>query len=86
MDGKTRSENLHIPATPTPPITTIHHKTTGGVVLQVFDKVRVHVRVEGGAASRDAVVYALREPKIPGLPEPGGTPGGAGARKRKQQG
>jgi hypothetical protein len=62
-------------------------------VLRVFDKVRVHVRVEGGAASKDAVVYALREPVIPGLPEPGTGAAGAGAggggggnKKRKQQG
>lgn len=59
-------------------------------MLQVFDKIRVHVRVEGGAASRDAVVYALREPKIPGLPEAGGAAAaagvGKGGRKRKQQG
>ena len=57
----------------------------------------MHVRVEGGAANRDAVVYSLREPAIPGLEEAnakarekggagggGGGGGGAALGKRKQ--
>lgn len=49
----------------------------GNIKLRVFDKVRVGIRVaEGQAAHRDAVVYTLKSPVIPGLEEVGAGGGG----------
>jgi len=60
---------------------------TGKVELKVFDKIRVGIRVaEGKAAHRDAVVYTLQSPRIPGLDverEEGARNVEGGGKKRK---
>ncbi|EWM28885.1 exosome complex exonuclease, partial [Nannochloropsis gaditana] len=65
------------------------HRITcpGKVELKVFDKIRVGIRVaEGKAAHRDAVVYTLQSPRIPGLDverEEGARNVEGGGKKRK---
>ena len=59
---------------------------SGGVKIHVFDKIKVHIKVEGKAANRDAVTYSLVEPVIPGLVEAvaeAARAGAAGKKKRK---
>lgn len=63
----------------------------GNIKLRVFDKVQVGIRVaEGQAAHRDAVLYTLKRPLIPGLEEAavggGGKKTGVGAALGKRKG
>ncbi|GAB5030333.1 exosome complex exonuclease [Nannochloropsis oceanica] len=69
------------------------HRITcpGNIKLRVFDKVQVGIRVaEGQAAHRDAVLYTLKRPLIPGLEEAavggGGKKTGVGAALGKRKG
>jgi exosome complex exonuclease DIS3/RRP44 len=55
----------------------------GPCTIRVFDKVRVHIRVQGSGTQRDAVIYTLESPRLgdDAAPRPGAA--GQEAKKRK---